>query len=101
MSVDVCELQIENARLRAELDEQKQLNLQLAERLRCCSQVLGRAAERKGFDLAAVVAAQAHKGGVGAIVGQWPGDESDAEIEAALAAEKGRVCGCQSVQSEQ
>ena len=36
----------EMRRMRAELAEQKQLNLQLAERLAACSQVLGRAAER-------------------------------------------------------
>lgn len=36
----------EMRRLRAELAEQKQLNLQLANRLAACSQVLSRAAER-------------------------------------------------------
>lgn len=36
--------------LRVELEQQRQLNLQLAERLAACSQVLGRVAERKGFD---------------------------------------------------
>jgi hypothetical protein len=40
----------ERDRLRAELEQQRQLNLQLAERLAACSQALGRAAERKGFD---------------------------------------------------
>lgn len=46
----VREMLVERDRLRAELEQQKQLNLQLAERLAACSQVLGRAAERKGFD---------------------------------------------------
>lgn len=91
----VAELRVSCDALRVELEQQRQLNLQLAERLAACSQVLGRAAERKGFDLAAVVAAQAHKAGVGAIMGQWPGDETDAEIQAALAAERGEVCECQ------
>lgn len=79
----------ERDRLRTELAEQKRLNLQLAERLRACSECLGRVAERRGFDLAAVVAAQAHKGDVSAIMGKWPGDETDEEIAAALEAEKG------------
>ncbi len=95
---ELTALRDERDRLRVELEQQRQLNLQLAERLAACLQVLGRAAERKGFDLAAVVAAQAHKAGVGAIMGQWPGDETDTEIQAALAAEKSRMCGCQTGQ---
>lgn len=42
----VRDVLVERDRLRAELEQQKQLNLQLAERLSACSQVLGRAAER-------------------------------------------------------
>ena len=44
--IDVVSLQMECDRLRAELAEQKRINLQLADRLAACSQVLGRAAER-------------------------------------------------------
>jgi predicted kinase len=40
----------EMRRMGAELARQVWLNLQLAERPAACSQVLGRAAERKGFD---------------------------------------------------
>ena len=40
------ELRGEILRLQAELAAQKRLNVQLAERLAACSQVLGRAAER-------------------------------------------------------
>lgn len=42
----VARLVAEVRRLRAELAEQKRTNLQLAERLAACSQVLGKAAER-------------------------------------------------------
>ena len=72
--------------LKAELAEQKAANLALAERLAACSEVLGRAAERKGLDLEAVIASQSHKAGIGAVMGKWPGDETDAEIAAALEA---------------
>lgn len=47
-------------------------------------------AERGKFDLTAAIAAQAHKGGVGAIMGRWPGDETDEEVAAALF-ERGKV----------
>jgi hypothetical protein len=39
---------------------------------------------RKKFDLREIVNEQAHKKGIAAILGKWPGDESDEEIEHVL-----------------
>lgn len=41
-------------------------------------------ARAKRFDLSEVIREQRHKKGVRAILGQWPGDETDEEIEQAL-----------------
>ena len=41
-------------------------------------------AKKRRFDLREVVRQQSHKKGVGAILGQWLGDETDEEIERAL-----------------
>lgn len=43
---DAAALRDECRRLQVELEQQRKLNLQLAERLAACSQVLGRAAEK-------------------------------------------------------
>jgi hypothetical protein len=37
-----------------------------------------------GFDLDAILHEQRQKTGLAAIIGQWPGDESDEEVAAAL-----------------
>jgi hypothetical protein len=42
------------------------------------------AARTRRFDLRRVIQEQAHKKGIGAIMGMWPGDETDEEIERAL-----------------
>lgn len=42
----VAELRVQRDAMQAELAEQKELNLQLAERLAACSEVLGKAAGR-------------------------------------------------------
>lgn len=36
------------------------------------------------FDLAKILQEQSHKQGVSAIIGQWPGDETDEQIEQAF-----------------
>lgn len=40
---------------------------------------------RKRFDLREVLREQSGKGGIAAIIGKWPGDETDEEVAAALA----------------
>jgi len=40
---------------------------------------------RKKFDLREIVREQSGKGGIAAIMGKWPGDETDEEVAAALA----------------
>lgn len=39
---------------------------------------------RRTLDVREIIRAQSHKRGVAAIVGRWPGTETDEEIEAAL-----------------
>ena len=39
---------------------------------------------RKIFDLSETIREQQHKGGIAAIFGRWPGDETDEQVEAAL-----------------
>jgi hypothetical protein len=40
---------------------------------------------RKRFDLREVLREQSSKGGIAAIMGKWPGDETDEEVATALA----------------
>jgi hypothetical protein len=42
------------------------------------------AARTRRFDLRQVIREQSHKKGIGAIMGKWPGDETDEQIERAL-----------------
>ncbi|SIO40137.1 hypothetical protein SAMN05444166_4397 [Singulisphaera sp. GP187] len=59
-----------------------EINFVAAGKSTLCSQTPSARTGR--FDLAKIIQKQGHKQGVTAIIGQWPGDETDEQIEQAF-----------------